>query len=228
MRLFRSILTLALVGGGVFATAGVSQAGFSVTVSGGAVGTGSTSVSNGNVAYNITYGSPTDVFVVDVTAGSSVGNVLDLNNVLLTNTGSGPLSVTVVIRSDDISYLEGIGTLRATPPGIVSSSGVAVNSQSVSTGNVGGATLATIAGASGVVTFPTGPSVPRFISRTYDLTFDAGATLVLLDLGGGTNVADVNVTTPAPMTLVAALGCLPVLGFVGFLRRRNVKPVETA
>jgi hypothetical protein len=234
MRLFRSILTLALVGGGVFATAARSEAAFFISINGATGGSGFASSSTIGQAIGATDGGLT----VGTSAQAFSGGVLDLSTIAFTATAP-TAAMTVVIRSNDITYLSGIGTFTTTGPSVpptlpVGTSFSAAANTGNSTGLLTGTTLATVPGLSGTTTFATGAAGPRFIEFVYNVSFTAAGSFTLLDvpiIPGSPpvpNEGDVSVATPAPMTLVAALGCLPVLGFVGFLRRRNVKPVETA
>lgn len=249
MRLFRSFLTLALVAGGLFATAGRSEAAFSIQFSATGVGGGPASVT----LLDNSFGPPPDI---DPTAGViqqglafNVGGFRITGLIVSFTDGAIPRidvsSLSVQNNSGNNASTLRIRILVDTTLGTVTGvTGTSIGGNLLTTGLSVGGTAGTLAQttATGNAT-PTsqsaivGPVTGQTALQTASAGFNQTASLYSLSLqlditnltltnslvftGSFVDVSPPQV--PAPATLLAAIGCLPVLGFVGALRRRKVK-----
>jgi hypothetical protein len=201
-----------------------ADAAFSVTLSGAGLSPSTsappTTLSNAGTFLITANVAGTGTVVFQGSVIQSTGNALILGATTLSRSGgtAGPLTVTATIRSETISYIDGTATLQQNAGGTFGSVPV---TYTTTTGNLPNTPLATLSGTAGTISFSSGPSVPRFIERTFVVTGlvdDTGFAVA----STANSISRVTVTTPVPPTALAALVGLPLMAFGRRLRRNNV------
>ncbi len=223
MRFLRPLHLIATVVG-LLAFTGSAQATFSLTITGGATYSDSTSGSSlmGSLT-NLTYGLNYNLSTTDLAQLSQIS----VNSFQLSNNTVNTQTYQVTITEDAFTNYIGGGSYLTASYLAIGSSGNSVNSTTTATPGVGGVVTtpnispSTSPGTAfgGYAVFTRTPGT-GMISITFNLSLQAFSGVFIENgSGGGATLTP----TPAPATALMAAAGLPLLGLMRVLRRRKAE-----